>query len=205
MGVKQDVTDRVFARLTALDNGAPKVSCVCSCGKIKAVNRNHLLSGNIQSCGCLRDEKLSKLSKSHGMSDSRLFSIYHNMKSRCNNPNVDCYQLYGGKGVSICEEWTTFEGFLKTLPAGYSDELELDRIDPDGDYTINNTRWANRSIQCYNKTTEFKGVTYCERDDLWRAKICCNGKSYQKYFKCKKDAELWRKTKELELFGFNVK
>lgn len=205
MGKKRDVAGEVFSRLTALDNGAVKVLCECSCGVVKLVNRNHLLAGNIKSCGCLRDEKLSSLSKSHGLSDSRLFSIYHNMKSRCRNQNVSCYPLYGGRGITICNEWETFEGFIETLPAGYSDGLELDRIDPDGDYTIDNTRWVSRSVQCFNKITINKGVTFCERDNLWRAKINCDGKSYQKYFKCKQDAVEWRKAKELELFGFNIK
>lgn len=134
------------------------------------------------------------------MSNSRLYSIWSNMKSRCYNPNVDCFKHYGGKGVTVCEDWLTFEGFINNLPDGYGENLELDRIDGSLGYSKSNCRWATRSVQCFNKQTNYNGVTFCERDGLWRAKITKDGKSYQKYFKSKEDATIWRQAKESELF-----
>ena len=86
------------------------------------------------------------------------------MKSRCNNPKYSSYHRYGGRGITYCEEWETFEPFLKwALKNGYSDDLTLDRIDNDGNYEPSNCRWATQSQQSYNKThipnaTGFKGV-----------------------------------------------
>lgn len=145
------------------------------------------------------------MSTTHGLSNSRLYSIWQNMKTRCTNPNVDCYQHYGGKGVSICTEWLTFEGFLESLPEGYADNLELDRKDSSGNYGPSNCRWVDRSVQCFNRDTDFGGVTYCERDELWRGKITKDGKSYQKYFKLESEATAWREQKEIELYGDYLK
>ena len=166
--------------------------CQCSCGNQKRVLKHHFLSGGIRSCGCLRKEKLIKMSTTHGKSKSRLNSIWSNMKSRCSNPNVDCYHHYGGRGIKVCGEWLTFEGFINNLPEGYQEDLELDRRDVDGDYHPDNCRWVTRSVNCSNKRDKPdgtpNGVSYNTRDDLWKASITFNGKRKNKYFKDKQDA-----------------
>lgn len=201
MGARINAVGLVRGRLTCLHEEGNKVFCECECGNKKLVNRNHFLTGNTLSCGCLRDEKLKSASESHKMSKTRLYSIWTNMKSRCYNPNVECYKHYGGKGITICEEWMTFEGFVANLPEGYSDLLEIDRIDVNGNYTKSNCRWADRSTQCFNRNTKNRGVTYCSRDNLWRAKVVRYGKTYQKYFKEKEDAVSWREDRVKELYG----
>lgn len=168
------------------------VLCQCSCGNQKLALKHHVLSGATRSCGCLRDEKLIKMSTTHGKSKSRLHSIWSNMRSRCGNPNVDCYHHYGGRGIKVCKEWQTFEGFLENLPEGYSDELELDRKDVEGDYSKDNCRWVTRGKNCSNKRSKPDGtpcgVSYNSRDDLWKASITVDGKRLNKYFKNKQDA-----------------
>jgi hypothetical protein len=192
-----------FNRLLVLSRGedyivpstgrpSKRYNCLCDCGNTKLISRGHLSNGAIRSCGCLRDEKLVKMSTTHGKSKSRLNSIWANMKSRCNNPNVECYPHYGGRGTKVCDEWLTFEGFISNLPEGYQEDLELDRRDVDGDYCPDNCRWVTRGVNCSNKRDKPdgtpNGVSYNTRDDLWKATITVDGKRKNKYFKDKQDA-----------------
>lgn len=205
MAEKVNAEGLVRGRLTALDDGKPKILCQCSCGNRKHINRNHFLSGNIGSCGCLRKEKLTEYNTSHGKTNTRLYSIWSNMKSRCYNTKVACYKHYGGRGITVDESWHTFEGFMDNLPEGYSCGLELDRIDNEKGYSLDNCRWSTRSEQCVNRRSlgddPERGVSYVKRDNLYKANITKDGKRYQKYFKSREDAIEWRKTKEEELYG----
>ena len=88
----------------------------------------------------------------HGMSHTRLYKIWINMKGRCNNPNVRFYQIYGGRGIKVCDEWMKFIPFYEwALSSGYSDDLTIDRIDNDGNYEPSNCRWATQHEQSMNK------------------------------------------------------
>lgn len=86
---------------------------------------------------------------------TRLGSIYHNMKTRCYNPNYDKYQYYGGKGIKICDEWlNSYDAFEEWAEShGYRKDLTLDRIDVNGDYTPDNCRWIGLVAQANNRTT----------------------------------------------------
>ena len=92
---------------------------------------------------------------------TRLGRIYHNMKTRCTNPNYDKYQYYGGKGISICDEWMkSYKVFEEwAITHGYNDDLTLDRIDTDGNYTPQNCRWVSRKDQANNRTSNHY-ITY---------------------------------------------
>ena len=105
-------------------------------------------------------------SKTHGMTKSRLYNIWSNMKSRCNNPTNNRYQYYGGKGITVCDAWlNSFESFAEWANTnGYSEALSIDRINVNGNYEPSNCRWADSFTQAVNKQTKpgksgFIGVT----------------------------------------------
>ena len=88
----------------------------------------------------------------HGMSHTRIYRIWVDMRSRCRNPNANFYPIYGGRGITVCDEWQTFETFYNwAISNGYSDSLTIDRIDNDKGYSPDNCRWATQHEQSMNK------------------------------------------------------
>ena len=94
----------------------------------------------------------------------RLYRIWANMRTRCNNRNFPKYADYGGRGISVCEAWKSFGPFKEwAMSSGYRDDLTLDRIDNDGNYCPENCRWTTQKKQCNNKrnnhTLSYNGET----------------------------------------------
>lgn len=132
--------------------------CRCDCGRSTVAYGQDLDRCKVKSCGCLNAERIMQ----HGMSDTPVYAVWQAMLQRCENPKAQGYENYGGRGISVCEKWHTFEGFFKEMrnPApGYS----LDRIDNDGNYCKENCRWALTKQQANNKRKnrriEFNGET----------------------------------------------
>lgn len=93
-----------------------------------------------------------KMSKTHGMSNTRIYTIWSSMMARCYRRSHNRYTHYGGRGISVCHEWRTFAGFYAAMGASYRDGLTLDRIDTDGSYCPENCRWATQTEQQRNRT-----------------------------------------------------
>lgn len=156
--MKKDIAGVRFGRLRAIKpNGSQgnntKWLCICDCGNKVSVNISSLTMGRTRSCGCLRKENTSSMFKKHGFRSEKLYSVYCTMKQRCYNPNNQRFSCYGGRGISICDEWQAdYLAFRKwALDNGYEDGKSIDRINNDGNYEPSNCRWVNTITQANNK------------------------------------------------------
>ena len=121
----------------------------------------------------------------HGMTGTRPYMTWQNMHRRCTEKNNKEYDRYGGRGIRVCEEWAEFEPFWRDMKDGYEDNLTLDRIDNDGDYTKENCRWATPKEQSNNKRNNvlltYKGKTKTVAE--WSRELGVNAKMVYKRVK----------------------
>lgn len=157
--------------------------CKCDCGKTTVVNPADVKAGKTRSCGCYHDAVCKERSKKfkHGTTENkRLYVIFNHMKQRCYKVDSPRYSDYGGRGIKICAEWmdsqSGFDRFVDwALSNGYADDLTIDRIDVDGDYSPQNCAWKTRKEQNNNKRetiwVEYSGEKIqlkklCEREGV---------------------------------------
>ena len=160
--------------------------CVCNSefkAQVQDVKRKHTTS-----CGCLKNK--SKIT--HNLTKHKLYNIWRNIKDRCTNIKHKSYNDYGGRGITICDEWKTYIPFGEWARAnGYQDNLTIDRIDVNGNYEPSNCRWVDNFVQARNtrklpknNTSGYRGVSLHKITNKWSAIIGVNKKKIKiGYFK----------------------
>ena len=124
----------------------------CDCGTIKEYTTDML--GCIKSCGCVTKDRIANLNKTHGMCNTPEYKIWRGMKERCFNKASERYNCYGGRGITVCDEWrNSFEAFYTDMGTRPNQSYSIDRIDFNGNYCKENCRWATTEEQSSNKTT----------------------------------------------------
>lgn len=148
----------VFGRLTVLKHiGKRRFECICTCGVLTVICGSSLWSGDTQSCGCLRDEKIAQLNLAHGHlrhhNMTPEYRSYAAAKSRCNNPSNNKYELYGGRGIEF--RFDSFEQWFAELgPKPEPKYLySVDRLNSNGHYEPGNVQWATATEQAANRRT----------------------------------------------------
>jgi hypothetical protein len=151
MSRKIDLTGRRFSRLVVIskaysDGKHLYWNCKCDCGKEIIVCGDLLKRNLTKSCGCFNSETVRTRNHKHGDSRTRLYHIWQQMIYRCKNPNATGFEHWGGKGISVCSKWrNNYENFRDwAMVNGYSDDLEIDRINPNGNYESLNCQWITK-------------------------------------------------------------
>lgn len=190
MGSPLQLVGQTFGRLTVLERGEKRGNnytwvCECSCGGSAVVVGSTLMAGNTKSCGCLQKEVASTVGKTcnttHGLSNHELYGVYNDIKKRCFNEKSPAYPRYGGRGITMCDEWaSSFEQFLKDVGERPFPEATLDREENDGNYDPSNVRWATKATQARNQrkyknnTSGVTGVNLINRTSkhpCWMARV----------------------------------
>lgn len=140
--------------------------CKCDCGNIVSIRRNQLTSGDTISCGCYHKEHNGEQWFKHGLTNNPLYKVWAGIKARCLNPKAANFYRYGGRGITVCDEWKNdFKVFHDwAVSHGYRENLTIDRINNDGNYEPSNCRWVTNKTQQNNTRRNhiftYKGVSH---------------------------------------------
>lgn len=164
-----------FGYLTVLDvyrgESCWMCRCKCDCGNIKDIAKSSLTTGRTTSCGCYNKRRVHEVRSKGNFTHTRLYHTWENMKARCLNKNSPEYHNYGGRGITICDEWRDdFSKFRNwAINNGWDEthnkfEISLDRINVNGNYEPSNCRWATYKEQVNNQRRSrrwiYNGVAY---------------------------------------------
>jgi len=180
-----------FGRLVVIEQLLPDkyhqsyYLCRCDCGQEKRIRGTYLQRGHSKSCGCLRRElAATRAVTTHGKSYTRTYHSWISMHYRCENASAANYPQYGGRGITVCLQWKSFEVFLADMgeaPKGRT----IDRIDNNGNYEPGNCRWATPKEQTLNRSNTrwitYKGETLCLAE--WAQRFSINVSTLYRHLK----------------------
>lgn len=127
--------------------------CKCDCGNEVILSTGNITSGNTKSCGCYKKDKNSSVFTTHGKTGTKLYRVWSSIKDRCFRESSRQYCDYGGRGITMCNEWTKdFQAFYEwALSNGYKEGLTIERIDVNGNYCPDNCTWIPKEQQSRNR------------------------------------------------------
>lgn len=163
-----DISGQTFGRLTVLSlsgktrNNASIWLCKCACGKTKNIIGNSLKRGASKTCGCGIGSSSRVCKFIHGGGGTKLYGRWKAMIQRCRPSHHACRKNYTILGIKVCERWRDFENFRSDMGPGFQEDLDLDRINNEGNYEPGNCRWVLPKINARNRSTnhwlEINGV-----------------------------------------------
>lgn len=160
----QDLTGQKFNRLIVVEQVGstrkPKWICLCDCGATTTALSYQLKNGSKASCGCAR--------KKHGQYGTKLYRTWSAILTRCLNTNCRHWHRYGGRGITLHQDWRSFENFARDVGNPPTEKHTIDRINNDGNYEPGNVRWVTRLDQGRNRSTNVlitaNGETHCVQE-----------------------------------------
>ncbi|MBF0553649.1 MAG: AP2 domain-containing protein [Nitrospirae bacterium] len=166
---------------------------LCYCGKGFITQITSVNCGETKSCGCYHIQRTKEANTKHGIADTPLHNLWKSMKGRCYCINDESYINYGGRGITVCDEWKNdSSAFIKwALKNDYINrhngrsKIDINRINNDGNYEPGNCEFTDRSTNCQNRrllfknnTSGYRGVSYNKKTQSWMAYITFYFKRY---------------------------
>ena len=151
---KMDITGNKYSKLLVEsflkmdDKGEQYYNCVCDCGNASIVAMQHLKRGHTKSCGKCKQ------------TTHPLYNTWYHLKNRCNNPKTINYHLYGGRGITVCDEWNnSFTTFLEDMGNKPTKQHSVERRNNELGYCKSNCYWDTKEEQQNNMRSN-KLITY---------------------------------------------